>query len=577
MAYYIAEGFDHYNSASTDLLQRSGRLEWLLSAHASFILGRGGYGKALLLSGNVSGSARLQGSIKNSLGGAIIGWAMQQLVSTGGDNASDLIILDNTVPGSDTQFSVHFDATSGVIAVNRDPVTTRNIKDTAFFGDNSLIFSGVFIMTLDGLSVFDAGTGGISFPSALPTDCQVDHTTYDSGANETTVFLTKTVNFIGIPAGHTIVFGKYLGGTAGAAYSPFTYNYFEVSFSIGTVGYVQIKVNGETVLTVTGNTQVSPNPIFNGLGFDNGGTNASGGGSTVDDMYILDFGPGSDDQGPDKLILIPWTPTSSFTAISVGCIPADTNSMLEIVGAIYADSGGAPGALLATGVPLLGCVEQTQLISALVTPLPVTSGTPYWIGFNYNLDTTFILSDVGLNGVSVDNPFSGGLPNPAPVMDTGKPDWTIVINSDFPQRYDYYLGDVSVDTVFPTANVSVAWTPLANTNWQEVSEVVFDGDTSYNYTSGVGDVDLFAIGPVRTNIATVLAVQITGAYRKDDATSHIIEQQLKSGATQVDGDGNSVPSGYVFFTDSWIQDPNTGLQWLAADVNALNIGYKLIT
>ena len=67
-----------------------------------------------------------------------------------------------------------------------------------------------------------------------------------------------------------------------------------------------------------------------------------------------------------------------------------------------------------------------------------------------------------------------------------------------------FQGDVAVITLRPTANRSVTWTPLANTNWQEVGTSQFEGDASYNSASAVGDQDLFTFGSLPTNILAVL-------------------------------------------------------------------------
>jgi hypothetical protein len=139
------------------------------------------------------------------------------------------------------------------------------------------------------------------------------------------------------------------------------------------------------------------------------------------------------------------------------------------------------------------------------------------------------------------------------------------------------LGDVHVYTRFPTGNNSAQWTPLANTNWQEVSEVVMDGDTSYNYSSTVTQEDLLNFSALSTTINNILGVQVTGAYRKDDSSARSIKQAFKSGATKVYGTVDSLPTAYTYFTDLWVLDPNTSASWLLAAVNALSAGYNLVS
>lgn len=140
------------------------------------------------------------------------------------------------------------------------------------------------------------------------------------------------------------------------------------------------------------------------------------------------------------------------------------------------------------------------------------------------------------------------------------------------------LGDVRVFTTFPVGNSSVTWTPLANTNWQEVSEVVMDGDSTYNFTTTAGDEDLLNFAALTNTVNKILGVQVTGAYRKDDATMRTLKQALKSGTVEQYGTTNSLPdTSYAYFTDIWILDPNTSASWTLAGVNGIAAGYNLVS
>jgi hypothetical protein len=140
------------------------------------------------------------------------------------------------------------------------------------------------------------------------------------------------------------------------------------------------------------------------------------------------------------------------------------------------------------------------------------------------------------------------------------------------------LGDVRTVTLFPISNHSVTWTPLANTNWQEISEVAMDSDTTYNYTTTVGDEDLFNFGALSSTISKILGVQVTGAYRKDDAGAHTLKQALKSGTTEQYGTTRSLPdTTYSYFTDLWAVDPNTSASWTVTGVDNIAAGYNLVS
>lgn len=140
-----------------------------------------------------------------------------------------------------------------------------------------------------------------------------------------------------------------------------------------------------------------------------------------------------------------------------------------------------------------------------------------------------------------------------------------------------WLGDLRVATLWPNGNSSVAWTPLTGTNWQEVSETFFDGDTSYNFTAVTGDEDLFNFDSLAAVIDQVVSVQIVGGYRQADAGAHTLTQQIKMGATDTPGATKTLSDTYQFFTDLFPVNPTTGASWTLTDVNSLLAGYKSVT
>lgn len=142
--------------------------------------------------------------------------------------------------------------------------------------------------------------------------------------------------------------------------------------------------------------------------------------------------------------------------------------------------------------------------------------------------------------------------------------------------FNTFVGDVRVVTVNVVGNgTSSQWTPLSGTNWQMVDEVHNDGDTTYNSTATAGNIDLFNMHALTGTISNVLAVQVIGSYRKDDASTREVQQQLVSGATQVEGAIYSIPGSYIYATDLYVLDPDTSANWTISAVNALQVGYKL--
>lgn len=139
------------------------------------------------------------------------------------------------------------------------------------------------------------------------------------------------------------------------------------------------------------------------------------------------------------------------------------------------------------------------------------------------------------------------------------------------------LGERSVYTSYVNANNAVTWTPLAGTNWQEVSETLCDGDTTYNSTVTAGNQDTFPINSLPYTPLAIDAVQLRTAARKTDGTTHILHNIAISGATTFNGADWALSANYLYDIDIMITDPNTSAAWTTAAVNALKIGYKLVS
>lgn len=138
------------------------------------------------------------------------------------------------------------------------------------------------------------------------------------------------------------------------------------------------------------------------------------------------------------------------------------------------------------------------------------------------------------------------------------------------------LGDPRAYTLFPTSNGSAAWTPLAGANWQEVNEIAFDGDATYNYSSTPGQDDLFNVGALPSTASGFLGVQTTVAGRKDDAGYRSVKQLYKSGGTTSVGSEQALPdTNYIYWSEMFAIDPDTGVDWIRTGINAAEPGYRM--
>lgn len=139
-----------------------------------------------------------------------------------------------------------------------------------------------------------------------------------------------------------------------------------------------------------------------------------------------------------------------------------------------------------------------------------------------------------------------------------------------------FMGDIRVDTLFPVGDASVAWTPLTGgSNFAMVDELACDGDTTYNYTTTVGATDYFTFGALSGVVNAVIALQVSGVFRKDDAGTRTFKMHTKSAAAVADGSVWSAANGYLYYYDIFAVDPNTSASWTPAAVNAIQAGITL--
>lgn len=139
------------------------------------------------------------------------------------------------------------------------------------------------------------------------------------------------------------------------------------------------------------------------------------------------------------------------------------------------------------------------------------------------------------------------------------------------------LGPVRVILRLPSANAAVNFIPNQNQNWQQISETKMDGDSSYNSSTTIAASDLFQGFSLPVTTTQVFAVQNKIAVRKDDAGQRAVGTLLSSSTAIVTGATNQISPNYQYFSDLYRNDPNTGVPWTIAGVNALLFGYTIVS
>lgn len=234
-----------------------------------------------------------------------------------------------------------------------------------------------------------------------------------------------------------------------------------------------------------------------------------------------------------------------------------------------------------SGGTLLGTSASTGIISA---------GAYAYVELKALISTTVGTVEVKVNGTTVLTLTGQNNAN------NGTNDWTAVkllgnasiASIDYDDFYvldgtgsaplNTFLGDVRVDARMPTADgATTQWTPATGTdNYAMVDEIPPDGDTTYNSTTTVDNIDTFTVQDAPVVGATILAVQQCTYVKKSDSGTTTVAAVVRSGGTDYVQDNVNPTTSYAFAVQPLPEDPDTSAAWVEADFNAAEFGYKRV-
>jgi hypothetical protein len=247
------------------------------------------------------------------------------------------------------------------------------------------------------------------------------------------------------------------------------------------------------------------------------------------------FTGGTQSRAANAGLMSAFTATYSGT-ISSGTISVNTGGTGNMKAAIY-DSTRTT--VLATSNAVVNPVAGNNTIT-FGTPLTVVKGTQYWLAVDQ--DTTIVYNVTGVSALA------GLFTTTYASFPAGSPTVTTSVN-----------GIVGTVNIVPTNNTLV-------------NEAQQDGATSYVFDSTVGHADLYAMTPLASTPQSIVAVTIRGFMAKSDAGTRAGALQLKSGATTVQSTPLFLSTNFLWNYRTDLVDPNTGVAWSAAAVNAAQIG-----
>lgn len=136
-----------------------------------------------------------------------------------------------------------------------------------------------------------------------------------------------------------------------------------------------------------------------------------------------------------------------------------------------------------------------------------------------------------------------------------------------------FTGNIRALQLMPNADVTTQFTPLSgSTNFSQVDELHEDGDTSYVFSSTVGQSDLYSIASLPFAPNSITGVNLRIFARKTDAGARDGSGQIKSGVTTVTTATVALAQTYENLNTFFATDPATGAAWAPSAVNAMEIG-----
>lgn len=131
----------------------------------------------------------------------------------------------------------------------------------------------------------------------------------------------------------------------------------------------------------------------------------------------------------------------------------------------------------------------------------------------------------------------------------------------------------------PTANGGngVQWTPLSGSNYQNVDDASFDGDTSYVEAATIAFTDYYVVGALGITLADVMFVAVENITKIDTGT-HTVRNKLDTGSVVSDGATSAaLTTTYRLQRDYYELDPDTAAAWVQANIEAAQFGMEMVS
>lgn len=425
--------------------------------------------------------------------------------------------------------------------------SSYDIKKT-FGGTATTVIAGVAatLMNADQIQIFDFMESAISHVSIYWSSADGKFRAYRNGVS---TFLGQS----------TVAF------TASSAY-----RYIEAKVYIhGTAGTVEIRVDGATVLSLTGQ-----NTKNGGSGYCDTLRLAMYSGNTTtyfDDLYLCDAAgaaPHNDFLGDCRVDTL--LPSGAGTYGDLVASADDTPHRYWRLWITDTQNSSPPYLTELEMRSTIGGTDQTGSGTAMATSGTASAAfdnsttqwsgpsLPCYIGYDFGAGVTKIIREVALTSGS-----SG--------MASYMPTVFLVQWSDDGVTW---MTRQAVTTL-ATWNASETRVFSQTTDPYQMVDDAIGNMADYISGSTLNAKSTFAMGDVAALAATVFGVQVNALTMKDDGGIRGMAAVVKSGSALAQGATIYQGAGGTYAQGLWATDPNTSAAWTESSVNALEAGVKI--
>ena len=135
-----------------------------------------------------------------------------------------------------------------------------------------------------------------------------------------------------------------------------------------------------------------------------------------------------------------------------------------------------------------------------------------------------------------------------------------------------------VERIIPNADgATTQWSRNTGANNYAAVDDTGNDDTDYVFESTVNDIDTYGTSNLTNTSGTVVGVEHHIVAKKDDVATREIAGVLRVNGTNYVGTTRAMTGTYALTSQRRTVSPDTGTGWTISEVNALELGVKVIT